>query len=354
MDKPQIKIVKYSTIHKLKLIDLLKYMWINLDENARLDRFEWRYENNPYQEKPFIYLAFNGEKLAGLRAFVVQRFCLKGINYMVFSPADAIVHPDYRRMGIFTKLNAAFLEDIDNSYLENSVILNLSSNKYSTSGNLKQGWQKTNGSKKYSLKVSTVNFLKTKIFGKDAFDRLSDLNISIKRTYQMIISKKLDNSEITDFLAKTRDKEKITNIRDEKYFRWRYAYQGEKYRYIYYIHGDELVGYCIISKLSNIQYFLEEYHAIDSGILKSMIKHAAIGLNIPLLRTMVTSDHQKIQLRKCGLIPEPEFLLKILKVKRLPVIVKPLNPEPSEDNFFINGVDIRKIENWLIFQADKH
>ena len=60
----------------------------------------------------FSGVFINNEQIVGFRAFVVQLFKLGKVKYKVFNPEDAIVHSDFRRMGIFFKLNEIFLADL--------------------------------------------------------------------------------------------------------------------------------------------------------------------------------------------------------------------------------------------------
>jgi len=350
-----IKIKKYNEAWQEKLINLLGFMWKSSNEKEREEKFFWRYINNPYTKEPVIFIAEKDGELAGFRAFVIQKAVLDSEEYQIFSPADAIVHPSYRRMGVFSKLNDFFLEDICAENAKKSVILNLSSNKYSTPGYLKQGWQKSNGLKSYGFKISLYNFLKAKLKNINVFDYTKDKGfILVNKLGQFEISSILYADEMAEFVSDNRQKSKITNIRDIDYFKWRYSNNKHKYRFVYLRSKGELKGYCVIKKSSSLQYSLEEYMAVDTKHLHNIFKKTASVLNIPVFRTMIISNHQKKILNKCGFYKEPALLLKLLKINRLPVLVRPVSLKPQEADFFINGLDIRNMENWLIYQADVH
>lgn len=348
-----IKISQYTPEYKDCLIDLLKHMWKDLDEADRKRRFEWRYELNPFQDRPFIYLAVDGNKVAGFRAFVVQLFQKNVKSLLVFSPADAIVHPDYRRKGIFSKLNNAFFKDVNKILMHESVILNLTSNRFSTPGCLKQSWQQTDGLKRFFYKISITSFLKSII------KRSSDQNKRVplffsQHEYEIEISSTILSHDLACFSQKNRNQNTWANLRNKAYYSWKYTYKPENYTVVYCRKANTLNGYLIIKRLSGTQGSLEEYAATNSRVFQLMINIATNKLKISFLRTWAFAPEDKILLRKACFIPESNKLLKLLGKERLPVLVRPITPNPTESDFIKHGLDIRKIEHWQIQPADRH
>ena len=69
---------KYEFNNKFSLLELLAFKWKHLKTRELKNKFEWRYEQNPYNKNnPFIYVALNGEQVVGFRAFVIQHFILE-------------------------------------------------------------------------------------------------------------------------------------------------------------------------------------------------------------------------------------------------------------------------------------
>ena len=56
-----ISIRDYSKDDKASIINLLGFLLEGFGESERKELFEWRYERNPYQNKPIIFLAFSKE-----------------------------------------------------------------------------------------------------------------------------------------------------------------------------------------------------------------------------------------------------------------------------------------------------
>jgi len=107
------QIIPYSEKYKTSLIKLLGYMWKNLSEDQIKEKFEWRYELYPFQKEAFINIAINEmNNVVGFRAFVVQEFCFHNEQFKVYNPADAIIHPEHRRKGLFSKLTDSLIETV--------------------------------------------------------------------------------------------------------------------------------------------------------------------------------------------------------------------------------------------------
>ena len=348
-----IEIVRYERKYQSTLIDLLQHIWTGLTPEERKAKFEWRYLDNPYTTQPFIYLALEGEQMAGFRAFVVQVFKVDQKVIRIFSPADAIVHPNYRRLGIFSKLNNAMINDINRLFPEQAAILNLSSNTLSTPGYLKQNWQRANAQKAYAFRVSLINFIRVSIIKKRTYQLTPKILTRGNLTFE--ISGEIKSKELASFVNWSRNVRKITNIRDEGYFKWRYsAKSGTDYSYLYCYSDKQLVGYAICKKISPYQYVLEEYLAADTAILKKVVSCLIRFYQIPVLRTLAISADQKSLLRSLRFVVESKFLQKIFKVNRLPVLIRSTRIDPADQDLLINNINMLDMNSWVIFQADVH
>jgi len=353
MKNQKYRIIKYSPEYKESLLELLKTMWKDLNESEIKEQFKWRYERNPYHQSPYIYLAVIDEKVVGFRAFVLHLFTLKKSIYQVFSPTDAIVNPDYRRKGIFSALNEFFLKDLAETGLENALIVNLSSNKYSTPGYLKQDWQVTDGIRYYAYRISLLNIIKRALFNKQSQFFTRNL-LKPKDGVIIEITQSLYAKELSDFVANNRVKNRLNNLRDEAYYNWRYSHKQGVYYIVYYRVNGELKGFVIIKRLTRFQYSLEEYLAIDRKTYSSLLKDVSKILSVPVLRTWILSPYDRLIFSSCSFIKEPLLLLRILRKHRLPILVRPVVMSVKEDDFLIDGIDTRKINNWQLYLADKH
>lgn len=347
----EVSIVKYSSVHKQAALELLAHLWTHLSREDQKDLFAWRYEKNPYSDSPCIYLALTGNTIIALRAFVMQPFIHPETGRLLtITPADTIVHPDYRGKGIFRALNDAFLKEVSSDFKEQAIIINLSSNEESTPANIKQDWQATNGIKRFALKFSLSAYLTTKFFGQGT--KVPGSAVSNKHLFELTDSPRPE--EMAKCAKSYRNPHKLSHVRDAEYFKWRYAINKDKYIFAYLWQDDELLTYLVIEKRYGMQYLLVEYAFSDVKTLKKTISLAIKNQRIPFLRTWVLSNDDSVLLKKCGFMPAPVKLWNMLGKTRLPVLVRPVKEHPVANDFFLGHLDARDINNWQFFIADRH
>lgn len=328
-------------------------LWKLTHKIERESKINWRYLSNTKYPNPFVFLALDHDKIIGVRAFVIQEFLLGGKLITIFSPADTLVDQTYRKKGVLRKLNHELISNIEHERkLQPSFILNLSSNRLSTPANLNLGWRKTNSIKKYAYRFSPLQWL-NRLIKKKSFENSFQYTRE-ERNFSYEISGQIKIKEILTLITKTHNSKKITNNRTADYYRWRYSEPGKIFHFGYAWQSGELKAVVFFQIVSSNQAIILEYHAVSSGLLKKCISLFQKQAKIPVIRTIVLTNHQKKILTSCGLISEPDWLLNILKIKRLPVLVRPTKSNFSEEDFFIYGKDLRDIENWLLFQADVH
>jgi len=347
------KIVKYTPAYKQAVIDLLKYMWKEYDEQTQYELFKWRYEDNPY-EKSIIFMAVENERVIGFRAFIAQIFVKGDKQYTVFSPSDTIIHREHRRKGIISALNDKCLEEINRKYKDDNVLLiNTSTSKPSMPVYLKQGWQKSNGLRRFYFKTSILNYcyVRSNGNGKAFLSEFIEVNT---KNYRIEISSKVKSSELSEFNAHIRSANKWTNVRDVRFFNWRYLFLPEKYTFVYCYLDNKLEGYLIIKQLTDKKSTIDQYEATHSRAFNVMVNTAVKTLHIAQLRSYAFLPEEKEMVKKGGFIPESVYLLEKFGRLRFPVLVRPKNPQPEDKDFMVEGQDIREITNWHLQISDRH
>ncbi|MEN6554383.1 MAG: GNAT family N-acetyltransferase [Methanobacterium sp.] len=354
----QISIIKYKNEYKQDLIKFLAFFYNSLDYEERKRLFEWRYENNPYTKYPYIYLAFDKEEIVGFRAFVIQKFTLKDKEFLLGTPADAVVHPQYRRKGIFSKLTEFALSDM---YQNSNVrfLVSLSANDASEAGNVKLGFVPI-GRRKYMFLVSTLNALKTS-FRDNVFQ--NKYSVSLKEDIKIEISKELRSKEISKLMNKFLDKNKIRNVKDVVFYEWAWGSSPYEYTYAYCTRKNELVGYICLEKKSSFLYSLIEYGYTEPKFLHQLIKTTSKKLSIPLLRLYIfTKNQNEISMfNNYGFQGENNISMKLFKKINLlkiddgaGMLIKPISEDTKNEDFMIDNEDTRLSHNWYLFPSDSH
>lgn len=349
----EIKIVPYTDAFRLRALELLQLLWSHLPKEEHSRLFDWRYRNKPGQSGPPIYLAMKGETVVGFKAFVEHPFLL-GSNELIrtYTPADAIVHPDFRRRGVSRALSRALLAEAGQKSKGEGLIFNLSSNEESTKGNLRQGWQASNGRKRFVLLASPASYLRQKVLKSSPGapdQRQADAG---GLSYETTALPKA--GEMARLAGACRNPRRLTGLRDADYFRWRYDFQPELYHFAYAHAGDEMLAYLVIRKVSHTQYLLWEYASKEAGDLKRLLSWHVTVRRIPFLRSWALSQSDIELLKSCGFLAPPSRLWRILGKEGLPVLVRPLSAQAMEQGFFLGGRDIRDMDNWQLFLSDRH
>jgi GNAT superfamily N-acetyltransferase len=99
--------------------------------------WNWKHNENPAGVSPVI-LAWDQDKLIGIRAFMCFKFIKNNESYVGYRPVDTATHPDYQGKGIFKNLTLTLLEELKKKE-ENAFVFNTPNSK-SKPGYLKMGW----------------------------------------------------------------------------------------------------------------------------------------------------------------------------------------------------------------------
>jgi len=131
-----MKFIAASKEHSNQIVELLK---VTLGESLipkSVDFWNWKHNANPFGQSKTI-LAFDNERLIGVRAFMCWQFSNNNEIVKCVRAVDTAVHPNYQGKGIFSKLTLAALENCKKDNI--SLVFN-TPNKISKIGYLKLGW----------------------------------------------------------------------------------------------------------------------------------------------------------------------------------------------------------------------
>jgi GNAT superfamily N-acetyltransferase len=131
-----MKFVTGTEEHTRQIVELLK---ITLGESLTkktVEFWNWKHTENPFGKSKII-LAFDGEMLVGVRAFMCWQFSNATETIKCVRAVDTAVHPSYQGKGIFSKLTIRSLDECKKDNI--SIVFN-TPNKISKIGYLKLGW----------------------------------------------------------------------------------------------------------------------------------------------------------------------------------------------------------------------
>lgn len=122
------------------------------------DWFRWKYRENPYVDHVPILVARADGDVVGCRSFFAQELRVEGEPRLAFQPCDTMVHPDYRRRGLFSRMNELAIERYTDG--DPTCFFNFP-NEYSKPGNLSQGWREIGTVPAYYRPQNPVDVLTT-------------------------------------------------------------------------------------------------------------------------------------------------------------------------------------------------
>ena len=145
---------------------------------------------------------------------------------------------------------------------------------------------------------------------------------------------------------------KISLLKDEEFIRWRYNNGRFTYIFYYYNEGKVPKGYIVVRMLNKYQVgYIADYAESEKGILEEILayiikmKHFDVVsiLNINLRRSLaqVLKD---LDFRPNDGKPSQKKSLK----GGWPLLVRPAKKNYTERDWYIGGLDARRIENWDI------
>ena len=343
----------YHPDFKTQIIDLERFLW---GENAKKNKayFEWKFENNPYSKKIIGTIGLYKGKVISFNGFSILKWFLgdKKKFFYTISSTGVCVHVDHRRRGLHT----AMVSFINKKYKKSKfkAITKFSGNFASIASGLKAGWVPF-AKRKYLRRYNYWEFVKRKF--------LKKFNIESTKI-QNILGKygKIEVTQNVNPIAMANLKEKIPmnkNLiylcQDLDFLKWRFLNPRINYIFYYIWNNNRLNGYIVVKYYNGIGAGkIVDYAYLDiryfQKILKLLIakRHFCrlhildVNLNKDLVKTLYNFGfHQRDLISK--------FISKKWKInEELCFLLKPLKDEKQENHWYINNLDIRKIENWKL------
>lgn len=134
------EIIKYRPEFRQQVVELLWHL--KGRDHARNSAYlEWKYERDPYQPEPLIYLALHEGRVAGMRGLYGARWGAGAPDRVcaMVCAADLVVAPEHRRRGLYGKImDFAFRDLRDMGY---EYLVDTSPVPVNFFASLKMGWK---------------------------------------------------------------------------------------------------------------------------------------------------------------------------------------------------------------------
>ena len=332
-----------------QVVNLLQYLWGD-DSDGRLSYFKWKYEYNPYTESPPGIAALYEGQVVGFRGYFATRLKIAGKNddIIALCPGDTCVHPDHRRKGLSMAMGNMAMKEYARQY---KIFLNLTCTRDSLPGYQKMGFLPL--AKKVYLTRCTLLGLTKYVLAARASSPLEAGRIPFGRFDHILVSDQPRPAEMHALVAaQDRGEGKIELFQDEDFFRWRFGNRRSRYVFYYLMKSDVAVGYVVMGVSPNNQRgYILDYAETDGRAIREILSYVIRAKHFDLLSIYnFCLDGIFLPTLK-GLGFKTNSLVRIIEKRlhgELPLLVRPVQETYAESDFFIAGIDTRKIENWSL------
>jgi hypothetical protein len=344
------------TLYRHELMDqvvsLLHRYHLGGDRDINLSYFKWRYYDNPYSESPLGVVTFHENKVVGFRGYLATKWHIPDKNYplIVLIPGDTCVHPDHRRKGLSVSMGNMAMNNFASEY---QVFLNTSASKNSVPGYLRMGFVPI-ADKTFLLKYNLfVLLIKRYLWTSKKTAELSKERIRFGEFDDIIVTANARPKEMSAVAAVWKCAgNSVTLFQDEQFFRWRFNNKRNRYVFYYSKKNNVITGYVVMLLVHDSQDgYIVDFAEIHRGALKSILRYIIKKNHFNIIAVPnVSLDANSYQMfEEFGFKANSLIERKERKVKGIdPFLIRPVKRQCVESNWYIEGLDIRKIENWKI------
>ncbi len=323
------------------ILSLRRIVFGEVEKDKQDPRFwRWEFLDGP-DGRALIYLVEDKDKIIAHFADIPRRFSVNGESILGTLSLDLMVHPDYRRQGIFLELGNYAVRRVkkENGYFMTAYPIRLET----IQGLKKIGWEevvelpvlvypiKFNNILNHYLHfqpLSAMAGLITKIFYILFFSKKRKMRsegIEIEKISQWDI-------QFEHFLKKILSLNQIMGIRDQAFFTWRYFRHPTRTYTIYRaIERGEMKGYIILRKVDLLGFnsaVIVDLLALEEEVLRVLVERGmeySRREGVDLIGFMVPRVHPYYQwLRRCGFIPSfKTFLFMIYSHENRKILFDP-------------------------------
>lgn len=374
--KMNFEILRYSCDFKDHIDQIARLKTINwgLDFDVFRSYAKWNYLDRPHSNLPLIYFVRVGEEIVAMRGAYETTWQLKSSpdRFCALCSADLLILEEYRNKGIYKEFASFVMGDLCKMGVQ--YFLSFNASPLNTMISLSTGWKSIG-----KIKTMKKQFLSNRsraisaakhLAGPRAikFLKKAGLNLILKRRRkdgpqrndliyhrartQLSSRIRLENSprplEMARLVESTLPKDKITLVRDESFFAWRYNNPLSKYRFLYW-YDDGLKGYLVLqSHLYSIEsigtYNILELEASNPSIKIELLNSAISIINegsISVWTNMLDQDSYDFLTSKG--FTEGNAEKSVNNPPRI-MLIRPIGKH--DDKFEFQGLNLLDSDNW--------
>ena len=280
-DMIEIRAVKHADeIEQLTALMALVFKFKTSPERLT-ESWKWKYLRHPLSAcLPEVVVALDGAKIVGARPFMLNELWLGNEKVLSAQHCDTMVHPDYRRQGIFNRMG-----QFASSYLaDHGCTLSYGfPGPMSRKGFASQGYRRMMDIEMLLRPVNPLAGISFKLKSKQSNNLAIGYQTEVSGVYKGELN----------VLDSFRKPDVIDMVRSEANLRWRFdGCPHDKYRYILANKAGSLAGYAVISKQ-------RQRGGISAGLI---IDFLVKDNNVACFEALVTRAMQEFARTSCQIV----------------------------------------------------
>lgn len=187
----------------------------NLNRGETKQRLKWKHTKNPFGPSIIAYARdVKSGQMIGIRPLWRTYLYTSRGKILAFQPCDTVVHPDFRRRGIFSRMTTAAVEE---AHTQGADVLFNFPNKLSKPGNLQLGWSDIGGVFPLVRITRPLRVGRYLLSTRGAVGRFEQKQIDHQKAGSMAMEVELPSPQ------KRLHPEHVCGLRSKEYFKWRFA-----------------------------------------------------------------------------------------------------------------------------------
>jgi len=332
-----------------QVVEVLGHL-LSGDDAADDTYFRWKYDHNPHTDDVLGIVALHDGKVVGFRGYGGAQWRIGQSDQVmrVLVPGDTVVHPDHRRKGLSVAMGKLAMTDYAESY---QVFLNLSCTRNSLPGYLRLGFAPL-ADKVYLSRYGLCSLTRYVLAAKKELD-LSRAKLRYGQFDDVQVADYPRPAEMASIASRRACGACGFNLsQGDDFFSWRFA--GPKGKYVFYYRNTdrEATGYLVVGATpSNRRGYVLDYADPDGESAGRLLEHVARSRRFSVLSIFAHSVDDALRPALSRLGFHAGGLLGAMERKvrgELPLLVRPVRPDPTDGDWLVAGRDIRDMSNWSI------
>jgi len=257
-DSDGYRLEPYQPDYHDSIARLQEGLW-GRDLLANSRHFQWKYLENPFIREPMVSLAFEGDRLVGMRGMYGSRWVLPGGRGEVTLPiaGDSFIVPEFRSQGLFNRMTTALVREA--AVRDYPFALNLSAGLVTTVASRLLGWRH-------------VGHYDTVRLGR--WHRLAGLVTRWLPRRGVRVSLEPDPEGMSQLAGAPSDSPRIRHVATPEYFRWRFRNPKRWYRFLF-VGKKPLRGYLVLQgRQGSHRTTIIDWEAEDQAVANHLLRKA--------------------------------------------------------------------------------